>query len=481
MICSNKDYSMNDQNIIEKLVDNGFMKPPFFKIGENIDEVIKITQDQDIKRFLDEQDIEFDGLVIKVADTNIRTLLWSTNHHPRRAIAYKYPAKQVTTTIQSVDMQVWRTGIITPVANLEPVNIDWVVVSRVSLHNFDFIKEKDIHLYDHVVVQRSGEVIPYIVATIPSLRDGTQIVINPPTVCPVCWSHISAVEDKTTMYYCINASCPASRIEKIKHFVSRDCMDIWGLGESIVTTLLEANIVSDYTDVYKLLDPQVQMIARNLPNMGTKKIENMTSQLHKSKSNELYRIVNAIGIPQVGIKTAKIIVDHIYQDLHDKDININWFDVSKLIWYLQDNDFLGKIHSIWDQTIQSTKDRLDDDHNMWLLYKLSDHGIKFTNFGIREDNLQSQKLSYLRFAISGKFEMSRDVIAQKLVINGAQYTPNITKNTNLLIVWQDPSSKVSKAEKNWIQVVYWLAELAKLTGIDIFEGDKSQNVWLFGL
>lgn len=473
--------TQENQNIIDQLVKEGFMKPPFFKIWKNIDEVIDTTQDQDVKQFLDEQDIEFDWLVIKVADQHIRTLLWSTNHHPRWAIAYKYPAKQVTTTIESVDMQVWRTGIITPVANLRPVNIDWVTVSRVSLHNFDFIKEKDIHLYDHVVIQRSWEVIPYIVATIPTLRDGKQVDINPPTSCPVCWSHISIVEDNTITYYCINAWCPASTIEKIKHFVSRDCMDIWWLGESIVSMLLENKIISDYTDIYTLTDPQKQMIAKNLPNMWVKKIENITSQLHKSKDNELYRIINAIWIPQVGIKTAKIIVDHIYQDLHDKDMDIIWFDVDRLISYLQDNNFLEKIHSIWSQTATSIRDRLDEEHNIWLLHKLSAHGIKFDNFGLREDTLQSQKLSYLRFAISGKFEISRDMIAQKLVLNGAQYTPNITKNTNLLIIWQDPSSKVSKADKLWIQTVYGLDELSKLVGIDMKEEIKPSEVGLFGL
>lgn len=471
----------NKENTIDLLVKQGFMKPPFFKIGKNIDDVISTTQDQNIKKFLDEQDIEFDGLVIKVADPHIRTLIWSTNHHPKWAIAYKYPAKQVTTQIVSIDMQVWRTGIITPVANLAPVNIDWVTVSRVSLHNFDFIKEKDIHLHDHVVIQRSGEVIPYIVATIPSLRDGTQEVINPPALCPVCHAHITIVEDKTIMYYCINASCPASRIEKIKHFVSRDCMDIGWLGESIITVLLEADIISDYTDIYKLLDPQVQMIVKNLPNMGIKKVENITSQLHKSKSNELYRIINAIGIPQVGIKTSKIIVDHIYQDMHDKDINISWYDADRLIWYLQDDGFLSKIHSIWSQTIQSIKDRLDEEHNIWLIKKLSDHGVKFDNFGLRETSLQSQKLGYMRFAISGRFEIPRETIAQKLVLHGAQYMPNITKNTNLLIIWEDPSSKVSKADKLGIQTVYGLDELSKITGIDIHEETQQANVWLFGL
>lgn len=467
----------------DRLYWQGFERPPFFKLCPEIDKVVDVTQDPEIKSYLDNQDIEFDWLVIKISNLQIRDLLWSTNHHPRRAIAYKYPAKQVTTQILSVDMQVGRTGIITPVANLQPVNIDGVTVSRVSLHNFDFIKEKDIHLDDHVVIQRSGEVIPYVVATLPSLRSGTESPIIPPTGCPICGSHIIKVEDNTVMYYCANSGCPASTIEKIKHFVSRDCMDIWWLGESIITSLLDAKIISDYTDLYNIDQPSYQLVIKNLPNMWQKKLDNIIAQLNKSKNNELYRIINAIWIPQVGIKTAKIIVDHIYQDMVSNDIDISRFGMIDLINYLHDKEFLDKIHSIWWQTVQAVKERLEDEHNIWLLNKLSSKWVRFNNFGNREKNLQSQKLEYLRFAISGKFEIPRDAIIQRLVSQGAQYMPNITKNTNLLIVWEDPSSKVAKASKLDIKTINGLEELSHDIWIDLLTPPqrKIESGWLFSI
>jgi DNA ligase (NAD+) len=166
--------------------------------------------------------------VVKIANVNYRELLGTTNHHPKRAIAYKYPAKQAITTINQVEFQVGRTGILTPVAHLDPVELSGVTIARVSLHNPDFISEKDIRVNDKVVLQRSGEVIPYIVCSLPEMRDGKQIPIIFPTQCPVCKEliHKEVASSGNTSYYCINASCPASTKEKIKHFVGRDMMDI---------------------------------------------------------------------------------------------------------------------------------------------------------------------------------------------------------------------------------------------------------------
>lgn len=176
---SNKE----SQHYIEQL---GFLPAPFSRSCTSIEEVIEVCLDQVIKNQLDNEDIEFDGLVIKVADQHQRELLGNTNHHPRRAIAYKYPAKQATSVIQSIDFQVGRTGILTPVAFIRPVELSGVTISRVTLHNPDFIEEKDIRLGDHVVIQRSGEVIPYIVCVIPHLRDGSQKPVVFPSHCPMC-------------------------------------------------------------------------------------------------------------------------------------------------------------------------------------------------------------------------------------------------------------------------------------------------------
>ncbi len=231
--------------------------------------------DQKVKNDLDNLDIEFDGLVIKVNDNNLRELLGSTNHHPRRAIAYKYPAKQARTIINTIERQVGRTGILTPVANIQPVSLSGVTISRVALHNPDFIREKDIHIGDNVIIQRSGEVIPYIVCTIPELRDGSETEVTKPEFCPVCKEsiHEHIAESGNTSYYCLNIICPASVKEKIKHFVSRDMMDIEGMGDAIIDAMVDHQIISTYADLYLLPQPQIRMVVKNIPGMGDKKID----------------------------------------------------------------------------------------------------------------------------------------------------------------------------------------------------------------
>lgn len=426
----------------------------------------------DIKNKLDSFDVEFDWLVIKLIDQEKRKILGNTNHHPRRAIAYKYPAKQTTSTVARIERQVGRSGILTPVAHIQPVQLSGVTISKVTLHNPDFITEKDIMIWDHVMIQRSGEVIPYIVCTIPHLRDGTQQPICPPSQCPVCHEsiHKEIADSGNTSYYCINATCPASTKEKIKHFVWRDMMNIEWVGDAIIEQMVDNQIISTYADLYTLDQPSIKLVVKNLPGMGDKKITNILWYLEKSKTRELYRILYALWIPQVGEKTSKILVDHI-RALHQervKDLSESAksaFDERDLIQYLSNSSFLSWIHSIGPETISSITDRIDHTSNQKLLFALAEHWVRYNNFG-DNDKRESNKLEYIRFAISWIFELSRDQIISHLVKQWATYTPNITKNTNLLIVWQNPSSKVTKAGKQQIEIVHGLRETEKRLNID---------------
>lgn len=402
-------------------------------------------------------DIEFDGLVIKVKDTHIRELLGSTNHHPRWAIAYKYPAKQVTTLLTAVERQVGRTGILTPVAHVEPVQLSWVTISKVTLHNPDFIREKDIRLWDRVYIQRSWEVIPYIVCTIPELRDGTQIIIDQPHQCPVCYDpiHTDHAESWNTSYYCVNARCPATIKESIKHFVSRDMMDIQWIWDAIIDAMVDNLIIYHYADLYKLItDPVMRMITKNLPGMGDKKIDLIILWLQKSKTQQLSRIVYALGIPQVGEKTAQIISDHLKPHID----SFEWSQIELLqsiISWLSNREFLGSIHSIGPETTSSIIDRITNEHNRSLMIELTNYGVERNHRG-EKITLESSKLQYIRFAITGSFELSREQIISILVKQGATYCPNITSNTNFLIVWTWPSSKLSKCIKlndSWKQLI----------------------------
>lgn len=225
-------------------------------------------------------------------------------------MAYKFPAQQAATQILSIDFQVGRTGVITPVANLAPTELAGVCISRVSLHNFDFITEKDIHPNDWIWLQRSGEVIPYVVGVIKERREkNTQnTTVQIPTHCPSC---NTTLVQKEAFRYCTHETCPAKLQEQCLHFVSKNCMDIEGVGQSIIELLVQQKILTDITDIYKLTHIETQVLVKSLPGCGTKKIENIVAALEKSKKNELRRIINAIGIPHIGKKMAQSIQNEI--------------------------------------------------------------------------------------------------------------------------------------------------------------------------
>lgn len=462
-----RHYSMSMSSLSPQIIslfdlpDRWFLAPPFARTCRRFQEVVDVCLDQTIKRDLDALDCDFDGLVIKVNDLSLRELLWATNHHPRWAIAYKYPAKQATSTVIRVERQVGRTGVLTPVAHIDPVVLSGATISKVTLHNPDVIREKDIRIGDRVFVQRSWEVIPYIVCSIPDARDGTQQVVPPPLVCTVCWdrTHIEQAESGSTSYYCINTTCPATIKETIKHFVGRDMMNIEWVGDALIDAMVDHQIIVDCTDLYKLLsDPVMRMITKNIPGMGDKKITLIAQWLEQSKKNLLHKIIYALGIPQVWEKTARILVDHLKELILTSDWSLPTDSktvLSKILLYLQDEQFLQSIHSIGKETSSSIIDWFCNSHNQWLVDRLIGYGVELTHWW--EDTMRdSDRLQYVRFAISGIFPHSRDQIISYLVKQGATYCPTITSNTNLLIVWENPSSKLKKALDKWIECVQWV-------------------------
>ncbi len=248
-------------------------------------------------------DIDFDGLVIKVIDPEIRELLGSTNHHPRRAIAYKFPAQQVATQIESIERQVGRTGILTPVANLTPTELSGVTISRVSLHNRDFITTKDIQLHDRVWLQRSGEVIPYIVGVITNRRTNTQKIQPDDIHCPACNIQAQKIEnivgtktkpELTTQFICPNHDCPGVFKEQLKHFVSKNCMNISSIGEAIIDMLVDQQILNSLSDIYTLTSPEKIFVLKRLPGIAEKKIDTFIDEINKSKNNPFRRLLNGL-------------------------------------------------------------------------------------------------------------------------------------------------------------------------------------------
>lgn len=437
---------------LDYLSELGFTVDYWTHTCDSVDEVIQICQDPATLTEFNTHDIEYDGIVIKVMELDACTLLWSTDHHPRRWMAYKFPAQQVATKLIGVEFQVGRTGIITPVWQVEPTQLSGASISKVSLHNFDIIKTKDIRLWDRVWIQRSGEVIPYVVGPIVQTRTGDETEILWPDSCPVCGHH-TQIEDEDNggyLLYCPNPTCPAQIKERITHFVSRDCMDIDGLGESIVELLVDQWIIHTFSDLYMLTQLEYRPILNALPGFKSKKIDNLITSLEASKTTKLWRILNAIGIRQVGTKTAKLIIENIQEQIDNQSA---WIDT--LTRYLTNVDFLSQIHGIGDKTVQSCVNWFADGDNIALLQQLADAWVQFDNY---ETNKRSGNwpLSWVRFAITGSFPLARSDLSQQLVRLWAEYCENITKNVTHLIMWQWASSKLAKAEKIWAIILQWV-------------------------
>lgn len=453
------------QQTIQSLKDLWF---PIFDRSKKVDtiwDVIHTCLDPQTQQFFDAQDNDFDGLVIKINERENRQILGTTQHHPRRAMAYKFPAQQMSTQIQSIERQVGRSGIITPVANLAPVQLSGVTISRVSLHNIDFIISKDIQLHDYVWIQRSGEVIPYITWIIKERRQNTQ-AITPPTHCPSC-RHETKIIDMHT--YCINNACPAQLQEKIEHFVSKQCMDIEGIGESIAAILVQQKLVSTIDQLYQFTQPEKQLLLRTLPGFGDKKIAEIAYQLEQSKKQPLRRLLHGLGIPHVGKKTAINIEAKIIIYL---DHNTQPFTTEHLIKsYLTDLDFLWDIDGIGEKIGITLQAFFNDKTNIEIFKNLENQGLNI------QPNIQTDitPFSGIHFCITGSFEVSRDTIIAACEAQGMIFDPSPTSKTQYLLVGDKWGSKIAKAEELGIQIISWRPTITNKFSflLDIKSNDKA--------
>ena len=416
----------------------GFDVFPREKTGLHIAEIINLCEDIKTKKFLEDQDIEFDGLVIKVENEEQREIIWTTDHHPRRAVAYKFPAQLAATQIFSVDFQVGRTWIITPVANLEPVQLSGAKLQRVSLHNFDFIKEKDIHLHDRIRLQRSGEVIPYIVSVITDRRIGKEIKIHPPTTCPSC---NEPVTNSDIHYYCINSHCPEKTKQQIQHFVSKNCMDIQGIGESIVDILVENKIITTVADVYKLSDKNIQITLTKFPGIGDKKVAEIVKGVEESKHKALWRLLNGLGIPHVGKKIA--------QDLTNTMIDEKW-EMRNL---LTNEEFLRWIYGIWEKSVETITAFFSDKKNLNILEQLKKYGVNFDPK--KYSDLLKASEAKGSFSITWSFDIPREKIAEYFQQQGYLFHESPKKDTDFMLIGEKAGSKKAKAQELGIKIVEW--------------------------
>ena len=460
----------------EESVLNNFLQYQLQNISRNnsIDDIINIIDKAWIYENLLQADIDFDGLVIKVADSDIRENLGSTNHHPRRAIAYKFPAQQIATKIESIERQVGRTGILTPVANLTPTELSWVTISRVSLHNRDFIIKKDIQIHDWVWLQRSGEVIPYIVGVITTRRDKTQEKLESDQIsCPACDSQAKKIENTvgtkskpeiTTQFVCPNTACPGILKEKLKHFVSKNCMNIASIGESIIDMLVDQDILHSLSDIYTLTQPEKIFLLKRLPGIADKKIESFIDEIKKSKSNPFWRFLNGIGISGIGIKLAKEIEKALAHRPTDKDIT----SLDQLFIILPDEQFLWSIFGIGDKLIQEIKERSSESSNISLLQEFKKHGLHLW-YG---KHIQNSKT----ICITGTFPLSRSELEFYITQAGYIFSATLTKSVDYLLVGENAGSKKDKIWPN-TKILDNREEIYTLLNISVplFEEEKTDT------
>ena len=395
----------------------------------------KTTSIEDIIRFYNQFDgsrhqlpFDVDGLVVKVNRFEEQQILGTTAKSPRWAIAFKYPAPQATTTLKNVTFSVGRTGIITPVAELEPVHVGGVIIANATLHNFDEIKRLGVRIGDAVIVERAGEVIPKIVKVVE--QKGSQEII-PPLTCPSCGGKIYK-EAEEVGFYCVNPSCPAQLRARLLHFASRDAMDIDGLGDAVMDQLLERDFIKDIADIYKLTFFHVL----NLENFKDKKAQNLLDAIEASKHKPLSKLLFALGIGFVGEKTAEILADHFR--------TLDALKASSL-------EELQSIREIGETVSQSVYDFFRDEKVVAQLEELRAAGLNFTE---PQKEKSGNVLEGKTFVFTGELRTLKRTEAEQLAKQyGGYASGSVSKKTSYVVAGENAGSKLNKARELNIPVL----------------------------
>jgi len=420
----NKKLITTHAGSLQMLAELGFKTPVNEKkVLESINLVVGFCKEFESKR--DILPYEIDGMVIKVNDVELQQQTGSTTHHPRWAIAFKFKARQATSKLVKVEFQVGRTGSVTPVAKIEPVHIAGVTVTSISLFNADVIKEKDLRIGDSVIVERAGDVIPYIVKPLAELRDGKEKKIIFPVKCPVC-HHPLVKPEAEAVWRCVNINCEAQVVERIIHFVSKDAMDIRSLGESNIRKFYSLGFLKNIPGIYSLNYDEIA----KLEGFGQKSIDNLRKAIENSKNQNLHRLIFGLGIRYVGEATAKTL---------GKSVD-NIFDLAQ--FSLED---LQQLKDIGNKVGESIYDFFHNTDNIAMLQKLAGIGLN-----IKGDKVEKKtgKLSGQTFLFTGTLPTLKRSDAEKLAEdNGGKLLSSVSSNLNYLVAGESAGSKLEKARK----------------------------------
>ncbi len=419
---------------LEWLRDVGFCVLPEFSVVKTADEVIDAISR--IGEAREELPFGIDGAVIKINSLSLRNTVGENTSTPKWAVAYKYPPEEKPTKLTDIVIQVGRTGVLTPNAVLSPVQLAGTTVSRATLHNLDFIRERDIMIGDTVIVRKAGDIIPEVVSVVKEERTGDERQFHMPKACPSCGGHIIADADDdsqsgTAAYRCTNAACPAQLLRNLTHFASKDAMNIDGMGPRLIALLNQEGLVKDISDLYKLRREQLVPLER----MGEKSAENLISAIEASKQAGLARLIYALGIRQVGAKAAQVLAAH-------------FGDIEAL--FSASAEELCEIEDVGGITAKYIVDFFMQEDTRRIIDELESFGV----VSVYESKKSSDRLSGLTFVLTGTLPtMKRDEAAALIEANGGKVSSSVSKKTAYVVAGSDAGSKLTKAEQLGVTVI----------------------------
>lgn len=423
---------------LEALKTLRFRASDDWKLCDGIEEVITYCESWDGKR--EKLPYEIDGVVVKVNSVALQNELGFTSKSPRWAIAFKYPARQETTTVKDIQVNVGRTGVLTPWTLLEPVQIGGVTVSRSTLHNMDEIERLGVQIGDTVLIERAGEVIPHVLKVVKEGKDRRPFRM--PKNCPECGSKIHRVEGEVA-YRCLNSACPAKRRESLLHYASRHAMNIDGLGEKIVDQLVERNMVKDVADLYALKREEVADLER----MAAKSAHNLLDEIEASKKNSLSRLIYALGILFVGERTGQLLAEH-FSSLEDLAA--------------ASQEQLEEVPEVGPKVANSVVQFFSEPANRQLIKKLEKAGVRPT---AQKREVKSNKFAGTSFVFTGGLaNRSREDAGELVKQHGGKVASSVSKKTDYVVVGSDPGSKYDKAKELGVPILNE-TEFEKLIGL----------------
>ncbi len=433
-------YIFNVQKIEGKEFNSHFKELEYLnKLGFNVNPVrIYCKTIEEIKNAInkigeDREKLTFgiDGAVVKVDNLRLREIMGTTSKVPKWAIAYKYPPERKETTLRDIVCQVGRTGVITPMAILDPVKVAGSTISKTTLHNEDFIKEKGLKIGDKVIIQKAGDVIPEIVEAVTSKRTGEEKDFEMPRVCPVCGAEAVREEGEAAVR-CTGIECPAKLYRNLVHFVSREAMNIDGLGENIIGVLLEKKMISNIADIYDLRFEDIASLKKN----GKKFAQNLIDSINASKENDLYRLITALGIRHVGVKAAKILAKQ-------------YGNMDNLAQATIEN--LSQVEDIGTIVANSIREFFEQEQTKDLIKRLEDAGVNMQR--IKDDN-EDDRFAGKTFVLTGSLEKySREEASNIIEKFGGKTSSSVSKKTSYVLAGEDAGSKLTKAQNLGVQII----------------------------